>query len=134
MWKLLQTIRQRLKPPYDPDLYRRAEIVHFLSQRPSFAHEEWHRRFAASQGVPLSLVAWFRDACTEYFEYDLSAALPEDRLLEDLGLFSATWGDTDWDILEDYERQFGCKRPPLEHVFTFGQLLQTLWSHVPHTR
>lgn len=131
MRKFLQTIRQALKTPYDPDLGRRAEVTRFLSHRPSFTSEAWHQRFAASHGIPLSFVAWFRDACSKYFEFDLSAALPEDRLVEDLGLFSATWGDADWDILEDYEGRFGCKRPPLENVFTFGQLLQTLWSHIP---
>lgn len=68
MWKVLQTIRQKLKPPYDPDLGRRTEVIRFLSQRPSLTHEEWHQRFVAPQGIPLSFVVWFRDACSEHFD------------------------------------------------------------------
>jgi len=52
-------------------------------------------------------------------------------LVEDLGLGEATWSDADWDVLEDYEAEFDCKRPPLEHVTTFGQFLEALWSHAP---
>ena len=101
----------------------------WLSDLLVFKHEEWHREFAAAHGIPLSFVTWYRDTCSKYFEYDLSAALPADRLVEDLGFGDATWSDADWDILEDYEAAFGCKRPPLEHIKTFGQFLVALWLH-----
>jgi hypothetical protein len=120
------------KDPYAPDKKRRDEIVRQLSQRESLSKEEWHRRFAEAKNIPLSFVSWFRDTCSKYFEYDLSAALPEDRLVEDLGLFEATWGDTDWDILEEYEGKFGCDRPRSEEMKTFGKFLETLWSHAQH--
>ena len=127
--KILQKVRSALRSTYDPDPQRRAEVVQFLAQRPSRSHEEWHREFAAARGIPLSFVVWFRDTCSKYFEYDLSAALPEDRLVEDLGFGDATWDDADWDIIEDYEAKFGCKIPSLDHVTTFGQFLGALWSH-----
>jgi hypothetical protein len=117
-----------VRPPYDPNPHRRAEVVRFLAERPSRSHEEWHRDFASSSGIPLSFVVWYRDACSKCFGYDLSAALPDDRLVEDLGLFDATWSDADWDLLEDYEAQFGCKPPPLEHVQTFGQFIEALYA------
>jgi len=129
MLKFLQKVRDAVRSPYDPNPHRRAEVVCFLAQRPSRSHEEWHREFAAAHGIPLSFVAWYRDTCSKYFEYDLSAALPDDRLVEDLGFGDATWSDADWDILEDYEAKFGCKRPPLKHVKTFGQFLEALWLH-----
>jgi hypothetical protein len=127
-----------LQNPYAPDKKRRDEIVRQLSQRESLSNEEWHRRFAEAKNIPLSFVSWFRDTCSRYFEYDLPAALPEDRLVEDLGLFEATWGDTDWDILEEYAGEFGCDWPKCEDMKTiakfgdmktFGKLLETLWAH-----
>jgi hypothetical protein len=88
-------------------------------------------QFAAPHGIPLEFVTWFRETCSRYFEFDLSAALPDDRLVEDLGMFDATWGDVDLDILEDYEKHYGTafprKRP--QPIKTFGQFLDALWSH-----
>jgi len=114
---------------YDPSPLRCDEVVRFLSQRPSLSHEEWHRRFAGD--IPLDFVRWFRDACSQYFEYDLSAALPEDRLVEDLGLYDATFSDVDMDILEDYEARYGAKIPDdgQTRITTFGQFVETLWSY-----
>ena len=129
MLKFLQKVRDAVMSPYDPNPHRRAGMVRFLAQRASRSHEEWHREFADARGIPLSFVVWYRDTCSKYFGYDLSAALPDDRLIEDLGFFDATWSDADWDILEGYDAEFGCKRPPLEHVTTFGQFLEALWSH-----
>ena len=130
--ELLQKVGRYLyiyDDPYSPNSKRRAEVIEQLSQRPSLSHEEWHARFAAPKGIPLKFVAWFRDTCSKYFEYDLSGALPDDRLIEDLGLFEATWGDTDWDILEEYEGEFSCKRPQSGDMKTFGALLEGLWTH-----
>jgi hypothetical protein len=131
MLKFIKKIRDAMRSPYDPNPDRRKEVICFLAQRPSRSHEEWQREFVPD--IPLSFVAWYRDTCSKYFEYDLSAALPDDRLVEDLGFYDATWSDADWDILEDYEGEFGCERPPLEHVTTFGQFIDALWSHTHKT-
>ena len=133
MIKFLQKVRDAVRTPYDPNPHRREEVVRFLAQRFVRSHEEWHRDFAAAHGIPLSFVTWYRGTCSKHFGYDLSAALPDDRLVEDLGLFDATWSDADWDIIEDYEAQFGCKQPPLEHVATFGQFIEALWSAALHS-
>jgi hypothetical protein len=130
MLKVLQKIGEMLPwGHYAPNLRRREEVVGFLAKRPTLSHEEWHCRYAAD--IPLDFVSWFRDACSKYFEYDLSAALPEDRLLEDLGMYKATWGDVDWDILEDYESRYGAKIPTdaQSRITTFGRFLDELWSH-----
>ena len=127
MSKFLKKLKDVLRSPYAPNPHRRKEVVHNLAQRDSLTNEEWHHQFAEPLGIPLSFVAWYRDTCSEYFGYDLSAALPNDKLIDDLGLFEATWGDSDWDILEDYEAQFKCKRPLLEDATTFGQFLEQLW-------
>ena len=129
--KVLQKVGRYLRiydDPYSPNEKRRAEVIEQLARRPSLKHEEWHARFAAPRGIPLRFVAWFRDTCSKYFEYDLSAALPDDRLTEDLGLFIATWGDTDWDIFEEFEGEFHCKRPDGGDMKTFGTFLEGLWS------
>jgi hypothetical protein len=114
---------------YDPSPLRHDEAAGFLSKRPSLSHHEWQPRFAPD--IPVDFVSWFRDACSEYFEYDLSAALPEDRLVEDLGLYDATFGDVDMDILEDYEARYHAKLPAdgESHIRTFGQFLATLWKY-----
>jgi hypothetical protein len=131
MLKVLQKLGEMLPGRYAPNLRRREEAVRFLAQRQALTHEEWHHRFVSERGIPLDFVCWFRDACSKYFEYDLSAALPEDRLVEDLGMYEATWGDVDWDILEDYESRYGAKIPADEQsgITTFGQFLEELWSH-----
>lgn len=126
MLKFLQKVRDALRTPYDPNPHRRTEVVQMLAQRPSRSHEEWHREFAPD--IPPSFIAWFRDTCSKYFGYDLSAALPSDRLVEDLGFGDATWSDADWDIIEDFEAEFRCKRPRLDRIITFGEFLEALWS------
>lgn len=122
-------IADKLRMPYDPSPLRRDEVVRFLSARPPLSSEEWHRRFAPD--IPLDFVRWFRDACAQYFEFDLSAALPDDRLVEDLGMYDATFSDVDTDIVEDYEARFGVKLPAEGEpsVITFGQLLERLWFY-----
>lgn len=129
MGKFLVKIADKLRMPYDPSPLRRDEVIRFLSQRPTLSHEEWHRRFAPE--VPLGFVRWFRETCSRYFEYDLSAALPDDRLIEDLGLYDATFGDVDMDILEDYGARYRATIPDDEQtrISTFGQLLRTLWFY-----
>jgi hypothetical protein len=131
MRKVFLRIADALRTKYQPSPLRRAEVVQFLAKRSVLSHDEWHRRFAAPRGIPLDFVRWFREGCSGHFEYDLSAALPEDRLIEDLGMFDATWGDVDLDILEDYEHRYHTKLPQkgLEPILTFGQLLEVLWSH-----
>lgn len=128
MLESLRKIRDAMRSPYDPNPRRRRDVVRFLAQRRSRSHEEWHREFAVERGIPLSFVAWYRDTCSKYFGYDLSAAVPDDKLVEDLGFGDATWGDADWDILEQYEAEFDGKRPPLENVTTFGHFLEALWT------
>jgi len=104
-------------------------VLHFLAGRTALSHEEWHRRFAADRTISLEFVRWFRDTCSKYFEYDLSAALPDDRLVEDLGMYDATWSDVDLDILEDYEARYRTQLSDdgLGSITTFGQLLEALW-------
>jgi hypothetical protein len=128
MPNLLAKIADRLRTPYSWSRVRRAEVVELLSQRQPMSHEEWQRRFAPD--IPLDFVCWFRDTCSRYFEFDLSAALPSDRLIEDLGMFHATWPDADWDILEDYGSKYGAKIPKDEpRILTFGDFLHTLWKY-----
>jgi len=81
-------------------------------------------------GIPIAFTSWYRDACSKYFEYDLRGALPDDRLVADLGLFDATWSDVDWDIMEDFEGEFGIKleEEKLNDIQTFGELLKYAWE------
>ena len=131
MLKLVERIAEALRPRYHPNPRRRREVVAFLSLRRARSDEEWHQDFAAERGVPLEFVRWFRDTCSRYFEYDLSAAVPEDRLVDDLGMYEATWGDVDRDIFEEFEGHFDAKVPAdaQASIVTFGQLLNVLWSH-----
>jgi hypothetical protein len=133
MHRFFLKIADKLRMPYDPSPLRRDEVVRFLSVRSSLSHEEWQHRFAPD--VPLDFVRWFRDACSEYFEYDLSAALPDDRLVEDLAMYDATFGDVDMDILEDYEARYHAKIPDDDQtrITTFGQFLRTLWLYAQQT-
>lgn len=133
MHKFFLKITDKLRTPYAPSPLRRDEVVNFLSQRPLLDQEEWQQRFAPD--IPLDFVRWFRDACSRYFEYDLSAALPDDRLVEDLGLYDATFSDVDMDILEDYEAHYHAKIPDggETRITTFGQFLRTLWSYAAPT-
>lgn len=132
MKNLLKKIIDKLRKPYDPNPSRRAEVIRLLAERPTFSSEEWHQQFAAAKGIPLSFVSWFRETCSKYFGYDLSAALPTDRLVEDLGMYEATYSDIEMDIIEDFEAKYGTKltitgKP---EITTFGQLAEMLWSQV----
>ena len=133
MRKFFLKIADKLRMPYDPSPLRRDEVVRFLSERPALSHEEWHHRFAPD--IPLDFVRWFRDACSQHFEYDLSAALPDDRLVEDLGMYDATFSDVDMDVLEDYEARYHARIPDDGQtcITTFGQFLRTLWSYAQQT-
>ena len=129
MHKFFLKIADELRTPYDPSPLRRDEVVRFLSQRPTLSHQEWRDRFAPE--IPLEFVRWFRDSCSQNFEYDLSAAVPDDRLVEDLGMYDATFSDVDMDILEEYEGRYRVRLPAegQDAIITFGQLLQRLWFY-----
>jgi hypothetical protein len=114
MLKVVAVTRRDAPRVFEPDLRRRQEVVRFLPDRPALTHEEWHRRFAADWGIPLEFVRWFRNCCSRKFECDLSAALPGDRLIEDLGMCVATWGNVEWEIWEDC----GGRLPPAH--FQYG--------------
>jgi hypothetical protein len=127
---LLAKIADKLRLPYDWSRIRRAEVIEFLSRRQPLTHEEWQRRFAPD--VPIDFVCWFRDTCSRRFEFDLSAALPDDRLIEDLGLYRATWPDVDVDILEDFGSRFRVKAPSdeeLTRILTFGEFFRAFWKY-----
>jgi hypothetical protein len=129
--KFILRATDKVRMPHDPSPLRRDAVVRFLSQRPTLSDVEWHRRYAAPLGISLDFVIWFRDMCSDNFDYDLSAALPEDRLFEDLGLNDATWGDVALDILEDFEARFGVKLPDEvdSPITTFGKLLEFFWKY-----
>lgn len=129
MHEFFLNIADKLRTPYDPSPLRRDQVIRILSTRPSLCDEEWQHRFASD--IPLDFVGWFRSACSESFDYGLSAALPDDRLVEDLGMYDATFSDVDMDILEDYEARYHAKIPDHEQrcITTFGQFLHILWLH-----
>jgi hypothetical protein len=129
MHRLYLKIADKLRMPYDPSPLRRDEVIRFLSARPPLSNEQWQCRFAPD--IPLDFVSWFRDMCSKNFEFDLSAALPEDRLVEDLGMFDATFSDVDMDILEDFEARYHARIPDdgQPRITTLGQLLRKLWLH-----
>ena len=129
MRDLFLRIADKLRMPYDPSPRRREEVIKLLTRRPALTHEEWQRRFASH--IPLGFVRWFRDVCSRHFDYDLSCALPGDRLVEDLGMYDATFSDVDMDILEDYEARYDANIPADEqtNITTFGQFLEVLWRH-----
>jgi hypothetical protein len=129
MLKVLQQLAEMPPGCFEPDLRRREEVVRFLAGRPALTHEEWHRRYAGDRGIPLDFVRWFRNACSRHFEYDLSAALPGDGLVEDLGMCAATWADVEWDILEDCKQRYGGELPTGEQsrIATLGEFLEELW-------
>ena len=129
-WVRLKEVLDQLKRVQwnGPSKHRRAEAQRLLERRPTLSNEEWHRRYAAPHSIPLSFVAWYRDTCSKYFEFDLSAALPTDRLVEDLGAGDATWCDVDLDIAEEFKGEFNVPWPDTTGVLTFGDLFGRLWS------
>jgi hypothetical protein len=134
--KVFRSIANVFRNTYDPDKAVRSKVICDLADRPSMSDQEWHTRFASAHGIPLSFVIWFRKVCSDSFGYDLSAALPDDRLIEDLGLFGGTWDDVDLDILEDYEFKFGLdlQDDALREVETFGEFILSLWEQVPNDK
>ena len=131
MRNLILRIADAFRSSYNPSPLRKAEVTELLAGRAALSHEDWFRRFAKDRGIPLHFVVWFRETCSRCFGYDLSAALPDDRLLEDLGARDATWSDLDLDILEEYKEYYGVPFPTEQRkpIRTFGELLDALWSH-----
>jgi len=126
MIELFQRIADAIRSPYAPDPHRRKEILEVLSRRPALSNAEWHNRYTQAYKIPIEFTSWYRETCSKCFEYDLSGALPDDRLVDDLGLYDATWGDTDWDILE--ECGIDLEDEGLKDIQTFGELLNYAWE------
>ncbi len=126
---MLENFLNVIKPKYDPDITKRKEVIAFLDQRDKLSHEEWYKLYAKTKGISLPFVTWFRDLCSDTFEYDLKGALLDDKLVDDLGLYEATWSDVDMDIFEDFEDKFGKKitSESLGNIVTFGDLLELMW-------
>jgi hypothetical protein len=132
--EIMTAIISRFRSPCGPDHARLKEVQETLSCRPSLSHDEWHQLYAAKEGIPFEFVVWFRETCSRYFEYDLSAALPDDRLMEDLGMCEATWSDVDDYILNAFERWSGIPMPDDVCFYTFGDFLRSLWIHAKSHR
>jgi len=116
---------------YGPNPKRRREVIRMLSQRPVLSDEDWHQRFYSETTIPLTFTTWVRKALSKYFGYDLSRAVPDDRLVRDLGLYEATWDDTHWDIFEDFQGTFDTDLPPqddLEKVVTLDDFIRIFRS------
>ncbi|MAG55634.1 MAG: hypothetical protein CMJ83_05015 [Planctomycetes bacterium] len=92
---------------YGPNLERRYEVSVRLAQLPSLSDAEWITQRSGSTPIPPAFVSWFRKCLEECFEFNLSAAAPDCRLVEDLGMFDATWSDVTWDIDDAFESAFG---------------------------
>ena len=122
MRNLIAKMRDLLRPGYDPDPTRRLEVIALLAERKPMSDSDWLRQLDVS-GIPSEFVASFRVRCSEAFGYQLDAALPGDRLVDDLGLYSATWSDTDMDILEAFDIQMkSVPEDRLQQTETMGQL------------
>ena len=116
---------------YGPNPKRRREVKQMLSQRPVLSDEDWHQRFYSETSIPLTFTTWVRKVLSKYFRYDLSKAVPDDLLVQDLGLYEATWSDTDWDIFEDFQATFDADLPhqdDLEKIVTLDDFIRIFWS------
>jgi hypothetical protein len=116
---------------YGPSSKRRREVIQMLSQRPALSDEDWHQQFYSETNIPSTFTAWVRKAFSTYFGYDLTRAVPGDRLTQDLGLFEATWGDTDWDIFEEFQAVFDADLPnqdDLDKIVTLDDFIRIFWS------
>ena len=132
MLKFFQQLKSIFSNFYDPNMNRRKEVELFLSNRTTLTDEEWYSQYSNEIGASLEFIQWFRSTCTNVFGYNLSSAIPSDRLIEDLGMYKATWGDVDWDLLEIFEGEYGLTVPETElsSAKTFGELLNTLWIQI----
>jgi len=79
----------------------RKEVVTSISSRPILSDSQWKAKFYPTADIPESFITWFRQSISNCWGFDLSQAVPTDRLAEDLGLGTATWNDTYLDIVED---------------------------------
>jgi hypothetical protein len=116
---------------YGPNPKRRREVIQMLSQRPALSDEDWHQRFYSETTIPLTFTTWVRKTLSKYFGYDVSRAVPDDRLVQDLGLFEATWDDTDWDIFEDFQGTLDADllhQDYLEKIVTLDDFIRIFWS------
>lgn len=116
---------------YGPNPKKRREVIQMLSQRPVLSDEDWHQRFYSETSIPTTFTARVRKVLSTYFGYDLTRAVPGDRLVRDLGLFEATWDDTDRDIFEEFQVTFDADLPrqdDLDKIVTLDDFIRIFWS------
>jgi hypothetical protein len=120
----------------------REEVVTRLASRPILSDSQWKEEFYPTAEIPESFITWFRQSISKCWGFDLSQAIPTDRLVEDLGLGTATWNDTYLDIVEDlmdaYEVSMPESRGLLDKsITTLDDMFHLFWKHAsraPHQK
>jgi hypothetical protein len=120
--------------PLGPHRAARRSIKAKLAVRPNLSDTEWASRLEPAVAVPAAFVGWFRRSASRAFGFDLSAALPSDRLMEDLGLYEATWSDAEMDVDVDVECDFNVQIPDdsarRKAIQTLGAWAEYYWDHI----
>jgi hypothetical protein len=117
----------------------REEVVTRLASRPILSDSQWKAEFYPTAEIPESFITWFRQSISKGWGFDLSQAVPTDRLVEDLGLGTATWNDTYLDIVEDLMDAYEVTMPDSKglldkSISTLDDMLQLFWEHASRAR
>jgi hypothetical protein len=112
----------------------REEVVTRLASRPILSDSQWKAEFYPTAEIPESFITWFRQSISKCWGFDLSQAVPTDRLVENLGLGTATWNDTYLDIVEDLMDAYEVTMPESQglldkSITTLDDMFHLFWEY-----
>jgi len=110
---------------------RRSQLEQLMRGRVAMSHEEFGERFYS--GGAVSVAARVRELVEEELGEDLSCALPDDCLIEDLGLSTAYgYGDEDEFVRADIEDEYDLQLPDerCERVKTLDDLIRLVVGEI----
>jgi hypothetical protein len=137
MGALLGRLRYWLSFRQAPEPGARERLFALLRERPNLSADEWFTQFGPRGLVRRDVGGFVLQLFRDLMKIDGGRVRPGDRLVEDLGLGTATWSDWEFDMAEQFESQFHfrfTRERPFPHTDNFGEFLAALSRYLDEAR
>jgi len=112
-----------------PDPRACEKLDFLLATREDLSKEAWFQSSCKDQEVRADVLAFLYQFFRDFLDIPFGRLRPDDRLVEDIQLWRATWSDWDFDLVENFEDTFETDpfmHPEVEKMRTVMDLLVLL--------
>jgi len=127
--RLHRRVLHALSLGQSPDPRACEKLESLLATREDLANEVWSESFCKDREVRADVLAFLYEFFANPLKIPFGKLRPDDRLIEDIQMWKATWNDWDFDLVENFEDAFEndpFMHPDFEKMRTMMDLLVLL--------